>query len=58
MAEGLSLTLGLEWATTAWKHVFGTCSTITENFASCQKENMNKTQKFTVNVINVYRLII
>lgn len=37
MAAGLSLTLGPGWIATTWKHLFGTCSTIAEKFATCRK---------------------
>ena len=42
MAAGLSLTLGPGWTKAAWKHLFGTCSTVTEKFASRRKRKLEK----------------
>ena len=37
MAAGLSMTLGPGWIEDTLKHVFGSCSSITETFSSCRK---------------------
>ena len=45
MAAGLSLTLGPGWTEAAWKHLFGTCSTVTEKFASRRKRKLEQDTK-------------
>ena len=45
MTAGLSLTLGPGQIATAWKHLFRTCSTITENCASFQKRKHEQDTK-------------
>ena len=45
MAAGLSLTLGPGWTEAAWKHLFGTCSTVTEKFASRPKQKLEQDTK-------------
>ena len=45
MEAGLSLTLGPGWTEAAWKHLFGTCSTVTEKFASHPKRKLEQDTK-------------
>ena len=37
MASGLSMTLGPGWIETTLKHLFGSCSTVTETFCGRRK---------------------